>query len=159
MPPPKTPGAKRGTIQGAAAQNLAQFTIRASPLPSSIYEFLLDNLAILRRMQLERKAGEVDASNAAEGDDEGAGADEDYDVQGEYIKKPTINAEQFWPTLQDTCKEAGGEWAEIVDRIWAFGPQRMGTCLLIDARSEQPNSCAYGLPSRTVQCVLADDNL
>ena len=140
MPPPKTPGAKRGTIHGAVAQNLAQFTIRASPLPSSISEFLLDNLAILRRMQLERKAGEVDASNAAEGDDEGAGADEDYDVQGDYIKKPTVKAEQFWDALADKCRAAGGEWADVADKIWAFGPQRMGTCLLIDARSGTPNS-------------------
>ena len=155
---PKTPNAKRGTMHGAAAQNLAKFTTRAAPLPPAILEFLLDNLAILRRMQQERKAGEEDAETLPADEDNGH-SDEDYDVQGEYIKKPTINAEQFWPTLQDKCKEAGGEWAEIVDKIWAFGPQRMGTCLLIDARSEQPNSCAYGLPSRTVQCVLADDDL
>ena len=137
MAPPKTPNAKRGTMHGAAAQNLAKFTIRAAPLPAPILEFLLDNLAILRRMQQERKEGEGDSSNADE--EEGAG-DEDYDVQGEYIKKPTIKAEAFWPSLQEKCKEVGGEWADIVEKIWAFGPQRMGTCLLIDARQGQPNS-------------------
>ncbi|RPD62455.1 translation elongation factor 2 [Lentinus tigrinus ALCF2SS1-7] len=137
MAPPKTPNAKRGTMQGAAAQNLVKFTIRAAPLPAPILEFLLDNLAILRRMQQERKEGEGDGLNA---DDEEGLEDVDYDMQGEFIKKPTIKAEAFWPSLQEKCKEAGGEWTDIVERIWAFGPQRMGTCLLIDARSGQPNS-------------------
>ena len=139
MAPPKTPNAKRGTIHGAAAQNLAKFTVRAAPLPAPLLEFLLDNLAILRRMQQERKAGEGDVEGFSIDDDE-APVDEDYDIQGEYIKKPTIKAEQFWPALHEKCKEAGGEWVDIADRVWAFGPQRVGTCLLIDARSGQPNS-------------------
>ena len=139
MAPPKTPNAKRGTIHGAAAQNLAKFTIRAAPLPAAILEFLLDNLAILRRMQQERKAGEEDGEAPA-GDEEDGHTDEDYDVQGEYIKKPTIKADQFWPALHEKCREVGGEWGDVADRILAFGPQRMGTCLLIDARSGQPNS-------------------
>lgn len=148
MAPPKTPNAKRGTVHGTAAQNLAKFTIRAAPLPAVILEFLLDNLAILRRMQQERKAGEADGELLV-GDDE-THADEDYDVQGEYIKKPTIKAEQFWPALHEKCKEVGGEWGDVVDRIWAFGPQRMGTCLLIDARSGQPNSqvLSFTIPPR-----------
>ncbi len=137
MAPPKTPNAKRGTVHGAAAQNLVKFTIRAAPLPSVILEFLLDNLAILRRIQQERKEGEGATSNA---DEEEPVGDEDYDVQGDYIKKPTIKVEAFWPSLQEKCKEAGGEWADIVDKIWAFGPQRMGTCLLIDARAGEPYS-------------------
>ncbi|TFK91934.1 translation elongation factor 2 [Polyporus arcularius HHB13444] len=137
MAPPKTPNAKRGTMHGAAAQNLVKFTIRAAPLPSIILEFLLDNLAILRRIQQERKEGEGATSNT---DEEEPVGDEDYDVQGDYIKKPTIKVEAFWPSLQEKCKEAGGEWADIVDKIWAFGPQRMGTCLLIDARAGEPYS-------------------
>ncbi|KAI0766400.1 translation elongation factor 2 [Trametes elegans] len=136
MAPPKTPNAKRGTMHGAAAHDLVKFTIRAAPLPPVIFEFLVDNLAILRRMQQERKAGEEDGTG---GEEDGA-EDEDFDMQGEYIKKPTIKAEQFWPLLQEKCREAGGEWADIVDKIWEFGPQRMGSCLLIDSRPAVPNS-------------------
>ncbi|OSD07147.1 translation elongation factor 2 [Trametes coccinea BRFM310] len=135
MAPPKTPGAKRGTIHGAAAHDLVKFTIRAVPLPAVIYEFLVDNLAILRRMQQERKAGEEAGEVQADGED-----DENYDVQGDYIKKPTVKAEQFWPALEEKCREAGGEWADVADKIWAFGPQQMGTCLLIDTRPGKPNS-------------------
>lgn len=136
MAPPKTPNAKRGTIHGAAAHDLGKFTIRAAPLHPIIFEFLIDNLAILRRMQQERRAGE----DLGRTDDDDALDDENFDVQGEYIKKPTIKAEQFWPMLREKCREAGGEWSDIVDKIWAFGPQRMGSCLLIDARPGRPNS-------------------
>ncbi|KAJ8501960.1 hypothetical protein ONZ51_g289 [Trametes cubensis] len=136
MAPPKTPNAKRGTIHGAAAHDLGKFTIRAAPLHPIVFEFLIDNLAILRRMQQERRAGE----DLGRTEDDDAIDDENFDVQGEYIKKPTIKADQFWPMLQEKCREAGGEWADIVDKIWAFGPQRMGSCLLIDSRPGQPNS-------------------
>ena len=51
-----------------------------------------------------------------------------------------MKMEEFWTSLAEKCKAAGGEWADIVENIWAFGPQRMGTCLLIDARSGKPNS-------------------
>ncbi|KAI0372238.1 translation elongation factor 2 [Pilatotrama ljubarskyi] len=138
MAAPKTPNARRGTIHGAAAHDLVKFTIRAVPLHPVIREFLVDNLAILRRMQQERKAGE-DASKTDE-DDRAAEEDENYDVHGDYIKKPNVKVEQFWPTLEEKCRQAGGEWADIVDKIWAFGPQRMGSCLLIDSRPGKPIS-------------------
>ncbi|KAI0356432.1 translation elongation factor 2 [Trametes cingulata] len=138
MAPPKTPNARRGTIHGAAAHDLVKFTIRAAPLHPVIHEFLVDNLAILRRMQQERKAGEEE--NKGEEEDGAAEDDENYDVQGDYIKKPTVKAEQFWQTLEEKCRQAGGEWSDVVDKIWAFGPQRMGSCLLIDSRPGKPNS-------------------
>lgn len=136
MAPPKTPNAKRGTIHGAAAHDLVKFTIRAVPLHPTIHEFLLDNLAILRRMQQERKAGEEERM----AEEEDAAEDAAYDMQGDFIKKPTIKAEQFWPELQERCQKAGGEWADLVDKIWAFGPQRMGSCVLVDARQGEANS-------------------
>ncbi|KAI8986089.1 translation elongation factor 2 [Trametes punicea] len=140
MAPPKTTNAKRGTINGAAAHDLAKFTIRAVPLPSVIREFIVDNLAILRRMQLERKAGEE--ADKSQDDEDGADAvdDENYDVQGDYIKKPTVTAEKFWSVLEEKCRQAGAEWTDVADKIWAFGPQRMGSCLLIDSRPGKPNS-------------------
>ncbi|KAI0632187.1 translation elongation factor 2 [Trametes polyzona] len=156
MAPPKTPNAKRGTIHGAAAHDLVKFTIRAAPLHPIIHEFLVDNLAILRRMQQERKAGE----DERKGDEDDGPEDETYDVQGDYIKKPTIKAEQFWPELQERCRRAGGEWADIVDKIWAFGPQRMGSCLLIDARQGQPNSLKQRLARlRAGEAVKEQDPL
>ncbi|KAF7768579.1 hypothetical protein Agabi119p4_7822 [Agaricus bisporus var. burnettii] len=50
------------------------------------------------------------------------------------MRNPSVKPEQFWDALQDKCKEVGGEWEGITDKVWAFGPQRAGGCLLIDAR-------------------------
>jgi len=36
--------------------------------------------------------------------------------------------------------KAGGEWVGIAKRIWAFGPQSAGTCILADSRHASPNS-------------------
>ena len=138
MAPPKTPGAKRGTIQGTITNNLVKFTIRAAPVPAAIAEFLRDNHATLKRMEQEQ--GSADRGAPARGDD-GYDEEEDYDTQGEVARKPSIKPEEFWKGLLDVCQKAGGEWVDIVDKIWAFGPQKVGSCMLIDARpGGQPNS-------------------
>jgi ribosome assembly protein 1 len=155
MPPPKSGTGRRGTVHGAAAHNLIKFVVRAAPLPKPVFDFLRDNLALLRRMQQERKSREEGQSSSPtptlEGtadsgpvdavpvDDEEQEEDE-VDLQGEVLKRPTIKAEELWPTLEKVCKEAGGEWADLPERLWAFGPQRAGTCLLADSRPGQPTS-------------------
>ncbi|KAH9942913.1 P-loop containing nucleoside triphosphate hydrolase protein [Amylocystis lapponica] len=131
MAPPKTPNAKRGTVQGTISSNLAKFTVRASPLPTELSEFLQDNMAILKWIGLKQNARRD--TSEIESDVEGV---EGVDLQGEIIKKPTIQPGDFWKILQETCKKAGGEWADIADHIWTFGPQRAGGCILIDIRPD-----------------------
>ncbi|EKM49571.1 uncharacterized protein PHACADRAFT_214132 [Phanerochaete carnosa HHB-10118-sp] len=155
MAPPKSGSAKRGTIQSAAAHNLLKFTIRAAPLPKSIFDFLRDNLALLRRMRQERASREEDPSrpsSPSRGAEENNGEENDernydetddldeVDLQGEVLKRPSIRAEDFWPAFEAKCKEVGGEWEDVPERLWAFGPQKAGTCLLVDARPGQPTS-------------------
>lgn len=155
MAPPKTNNAKRGTTHGAAAHNLLKFTIRAAPLPKPIVEFVHDNLALLRRMQQQRNSREEHPSRSplpSQGEENGEGggsedrSDEDIDdlndvdLQGEVLKRPSVRAEEFWPTFEAKCNEVGGEWADIPERLWAFGPLRAGTCLLVDSRPGQPTS-------------------
>ena len=137
MAPPKTPGAKRGTIQGTITNNLVKFTIRATPIPETIVEFLRDNLATLKRMEQEQGSADRGSSTGRDEYDE----EEDYDTQGEVARKPSIKPEEFWDGLQEVCQKAGGEWADVADKLWAFGPQKVGSCMLIDVRSGgQPNS-------------------
>ncbi|KAF8208739.1 P-loop containing nucleoside triphosphate hydrolase protein [Mycena galopus ATCC 62051] len=130
MAPPKTPNAPRGTIHGASSQNIVTFTIRASPLPRIILDFVLDNLVTLKSLQHERKGG-VDSNDVEmpEGDLEGP------TIDGNIVRKPNVKPEQFWDALRDKCREAGGEWENISDQIWAFGPQNAGGCILVDSRN------------------------
>ncbi|CCM01889.1 uncharacterized protein FIBRA_03960 [Fibroporia radiculosa] len=134
MAPPKTSNAKRGTICGTILNDLVKFTIRTSPIPKQLSEYLQDNIATLKRIGSEQSNRTLNA-DGAEAEENGEYAeDEDYDIQGEIMRKPSIKPEEFWDTLQDICRTVGGEWAEITERIWAFGPQRAGSCLLVDGR-------------------------
>lgn len=138
MAPPKSGNVKRGTMHGASALGLVKFTIRAAPLPKEIWEFLSDNLALLRRMQQERKSREEGKIADSDIPFDGDGTDDDaeeVDLQGEIIKRPTVKLEDFWKVLEDLCLKVGGEWADLAHRLWAFGPNRAGTCALIDSRS------------------------
>lgn len=133
MAPPKTPNTPRGTMKGGSSQNIITFTLRSTPLPDIILLFIQQNLAALRLLLQERRP--VSDGNAVIEEDR-------PEVQGNLAHAPSVKPEQFWVTLKEKCSEAGGEWADIVDRIWAFGPQGAGSCLLIDARKDVvPTSC------------------
>ncbi|THH15351.1 hypothetical protein EW146_g5098 [Bondarzewia mesenterica] len=142
MAPPKTTGSPRGTIHGSSHLDLINFTIRAVPLPSSIATFIRDNLSVLKHLQSERAAAEGSAG-LLDGDEEGQAA-----MSGDIVHKATVRSDEFWEALRQRCKEVGGEWTDIVDNIWAFGPHGAGECLLIDARKDGvPNSLKRRLDS------------
>ncbi|KAG6910698.1 hypothetical protein DXG01_008742 [Tephrocybe rancida] len=130
MAPIKTPNAIRGTIHGSSSSNIVKFTIRASPLPQDILDFVLQNISILKKFQHDRRA-----RDSAEAQDKALTEEQEgIDIYGDVVRKPNVAPEQFWDALQKVCKDAGGEWSDVPDRIWAFGPQKAGGCLLIDAR-------------------------
>lgn len=145
MAPPRFGGTRRGTVVVSSAQGLLKFSIRAAPLPKNIWDFLKDNLALLRRMRQERKSREESTTteiSAVEDDSEDDDIDE-VDLQGEIIRRPTVRPDEFWRVFEQKCTEAGGDWVGLADKVWEFGPQGAGTCLLLDARTEgqPPNSC------------------
>jgi ribosome assembly protein 1 len=124
-------------MQGASALNIVKCTIRATPLPNKIWDFLRDNLALLRNMQPERQSQERTGSDTREKiQDDEDGDDEELYLQGDVIRQPNIKAEEFWTVFQAMCMEIGGEWIDLTEKLWAFGPQRAGTCILVDSRTE-----------------------
>lgn len=157
MPPPKTPNAKRGTIHGSVTQNAIKFTIRAAPLPSLLVRFLQASVPILKRVNNLRNAEADSGSRAAdeeimrEGDLSVGGYDAGGAERASGIEGVGVGLQeeerQFWDTFEARCAEAGGEWAQIAHRVWAFGPRRAGSCVLIDARS---HVAAEGAESRLI---------
>ncbi|KAG8979878.1 Cytoplasmic GTPase/eEF2-like protein (ribosomal biogenesis), partial [Tulasnella sp. 427] len=133
MAPPKTPNAKRGTIQGSTAQNLVTFTVRAVPLPQAITDFLLANMSILKRLYREgqQKKGGENTPRLSEGSQHDSAAD-DAEITDEISRQATVKPEDFWKSLDALCKKAGGEWVDVADKIWAFGPHRIGPNILVD---------------------------
>lgn len=140
MAPPKSSNAPRGTIHGSSAHSDITFTIRAVPLPAPILTFIQNNLVLLRKMVRERSRKEqpeqADLTSDAKGEEE-ADFVEGTDVYGDVLRRPTVRFEDFWPALEAVCKESGAEWQGIADKIWAFGPQSAGGCILIDSRGKE----------------------
>ncbi|KAG2033690.1 P-loop containing nucleoside triphosphate hydrolase protein [Suillus americanus] len=132
MAPSKTPNAVRGTIKGASTQNLVTFSIRAAPVPDIILQFLLHNLTTLRALQQD---GHTDRDTAGSSIDI-VSESELAGIQGDVLHTPSVRADQFWNALEEKCNEAGGEWVNISDRIWSFGPRHAGSCILIDYRKD-----------------------
>ncbi|KAG5651192.1 hypothetical protein H0H81_009545 [Sphagnurus paluster] len=150
MAPTKIPNAPRGTINGVSSSNIVQFTIRASPLPKDILEFVLQNLNILKKFQHDRRARDTVGAQEKALAEEQSGVD----IYGDIVRKPSVSPEQFWEGLKKICEEAGGEWTDVAERIWAFGPQKAGGCLLIDARkAEAPLSLR-----RRLERIKAEEN-
>lgn len=66
--------------------------------------------------------------------------EEGVSMYGDVYRKPTVRIEEFWSKLDSLCKKAGPEWQDISERVWAFGPQSAGGCVLVDAREGGPFS-------------------
>lgn len=121
MAPPKTKDAPRGTIVGTLANQLLTFKIRAVPLPEDVTAFLLANASTIAKLQAERK---TEAEEDVEDQQDSAEAAQDERLQ--------VKPEEFWNALAKVLDAAGGQWIGAADRIWAFGPKRVGANLLLD---------------------------
>jgi len=130
MAPVKLAGSPRGTVKGTSALNIVSFTLRAAPIPAPILQYILENLSILKKLQQEKKAEET----GMEAEEVEAEEEEREGGHGDVVRKPTVTKGEFWQGLKAVCKEVGGEWEGIVEKIWAFGPQKAGGCLLVDNR-------------------------
>lgn len=142
MMPPKNPNVPRGTVQGSSAQSVITFRIRASPLPRPILEFIQDNLLVLRKILRERKLKDQSASPDQDysKQDEEDDLIEGVNIHGEVFRKPTVRPDEFWTALDAVCKKSSAEWHNLADKVWAFGPQTAGGCVLVDVYEEGSNN-------------------
>lgn len=120
MAPPKTKGAARGTIHGSLLDGLVTYTVRATPMPPKITDYLLANTQSIARMVAQRQ-GDAEGDETREQRESG-------EAQSTRSKTP----EQFWSEVEGVCAKAGGDWVGAADRIWSFGPKHVGANLLLD---------------------------
>lgn len=145
MNPPRDPTLGRGRVEALTTSKQVSVRLRVVPLPAPVTEFLVKHTGAVRRLYSERVAQEQERNN-------NAGADGDIAAEGEEIGEQEIEAE-------DTSAEAGQVlskdefregltkafaeekhdkeiWKDVVDKITAFGPRRVGPNLLIDATGD-----------------------
>ena len=133
MAPPKTSGAPRGTVTNTVL-SIVTYTIRALPLPPAIYEFLSSHIATIAKVASQQRQEELPEGDEIDDDgliDVDATTGEQTQAQAQEEAR-AMSTDQFWAELERLCAKAGGDWSGAADRIWAFGPKRVGTCLLLD---------------------------
>ena len=134
MPPPKNKDLPRGTVAGTTTSKQITVRLRVRPLPDAVTEFLLKNAGTIRRLYSEKKEQEEGKT----------GTTADADNVGEHAEADEIPAADvgmlslldFREKLRSVFAKSKGQehvWADVVEKIAAFGPRRTGPNLLIDA--------------------------
>jgi ribosome assembly protein 1 len=141
MAPPKNPELGRGGVLPVSPSKQLTIKLRVVPLPAEVTDFLTKNVGTIKRLQSERRAKiEEKATAAAEETNESI---ESQEVENtESLERNVLSLEDFKKELRKLFKAVNAEeelWQNVVDRIIAFGPRRIGPNILVDATAE--NSC------------------
>jgi ribosome assembly protein 1 len=118
----------RGRFAGSSVASLVSVTIRAALLPPKVVAFLHAHASTIADLMVEREAREEETRiegvpNASEGN------------------VHVVGPKEFWTKLDALLKQSGGEWQDVADSIWAFGPKRVGPNLLIDRTQQKRKRC------------------
>lgn len=132
MAPPKEKSLPRGTVVVVSTSKQISVRLRVRPLPSAVTDFLEKNVAVLRHLYSEKKVKEGAREVAQENEDAPAGDEANREL---VVNSGRLSLEEFKEQLKSAFAEEKGqtdEWKDIVDKIAAFGPRRIGPNLLVD---------------------------
>lgn len=121
----------RGRFAGSSVASLVNVTIRTALLPPKIVEFLQSQTNTIANLMVER-----DASREEETRIEGVPNASEGNVH-------VLGPKEFWIKLEELFKQAGGEWQDVAESIWAFGPKRVGPNMLIDRTQQKRRRYVY----------------
>ncbi|KAH9877870.1 hypothetical protein J1614_003087 [Plenodomus biglobosus] len=131
MNPQKDANLPRGTVIGETASKHVSVRLRVRPLPPSVTEFLGKNAGAIRRLYSERRGEEEHNSPNVI-----AGAEHDGMQEAEQREVGhALDFTEFKKQLKDAFAEAKGQkevWADVIEKITAFGPRRIGPNILVD---------------------------
>ena len=134
MLPPKNKDLPRGTVVSTTTSKQITVRLRVRPLPDAVTEFLLKNAGTIRRLYSEKKEQEEGKmETTADADKEGEQAEAEDIPTADTGMLSLLN---FREKLRSVFAETKGQehiWADVVEKIAAFGPRRTGPNLLIDA--------------------------
>ncbi len=122
----------RGTILGVSTSKQINVRLRVKPLPSAVTDFLEKNVAAIRRLYSEKKAKEDSGELVLENDEALASDEANQDPSA---ISSQLSLKEFKTQLTSAFIEEKGqadEWKDVVDKVAAFGPRRIGPNLLID---------------------------
>lgn len=133
MNPPKDPNLPRGTVIGETASKQVSVRLRVCPLPASVTDFLGKNAGAIKKLYSDRRA--EDEGGNAEHQEHGTEDDGIQEAEKREIGQ-SLSLEEFKKQLKEAFAEAKGQkevWTDVIEKITAFGPRRIGPNILVDA--------------------------
>ncbi|KAL4887294.1 P-loop containing nucleoside triphosphate hydrolase protein [Aspergillus karnatakaensis] len=141
MAAPKNPELGRGGVLAVSASKQLTIRLRVVPLPEVVTDFFTKHVGTIKRLQSEKRAIREDGENGSLSS-ESTQQDEATDAAGEAREVAQLSLEDFRKELNktfDEVKEDKELWKDVVDKIIAFGPRRIGPNVLVDGTTV--NTC------------------
>ncbi|TKA78460.1 hypothetical protein B0A55_04963 [Friedmanniomyces simplex] len=141
MNAPRDPALGRGRVEGVTTSKQVTIKLRVRPLPAPVTEFLVKHTGAVKRLYSERKAQDKERATPHDGNGTTGDAPEDVGEQDFEAEDSTAEAGQnlsmaeFRQRLVEAFAEDKADnqvWKDIVEKIAAFGPRRVGPNVLID---------------------------
>ncbi|KAJ5347569.1 Translation elongation factor EFG/EF2 [Penicillium brevicompactum] len=154
MAAPKNPDLGRGAVLSVSASKQMTLRLRVVPIPEAVTEFLTKQVGTIKQLQLEKRSeseGKTDAEKEAEAVVDGTGEA----PEGQILSKQEFR-EGLDRVFNDEVKEDKELWKNVVDRITAFGPRRVGPNILVDATAV--NTCDKFLADDIKQQIAGDNH-
>ncbi|PYH40201.1 GTPase RIA1 [Aspergillus saccharolyticus JOP 1030-1] len=148
MAAPKNPELGRGGILAVSPSKQLTMRLRVVPLPAVVTEFFSKHVGTIKRLQTEkRRAAENKSGNSGTDTEPAAESTQPVDAREattEEARETTLlSLQDFRAELtkifDEEVKEDKELWKNVVDRITAFGPRRVGPNILVDATAV--NTC------------------
>ncbi|PIG82744.1 ribosome assembly protein 1 [Aspergillus arachidicola] len=141
MAAPKNPDLGRGGVLAVSASKQLSIRLRVVPLPEAVTEYFTKQVGTIKRLQSQRHAAAED--KAANGTPDSTQQVETSDATDEAREGSVLSLKDFKNELNkifdEEVKEDKELWKDVVDRIIAFGPRRVGPNILVDATAV--NTC------------------
>ncbi|KAF7616210.1 P-loop containing nucleoside triphosphate hydrolase protein [Aspergillus flavus] len=141
MAAPKNPDLGRGGVLTVSASKQLSIRLRVVPLPEAVTEYFTKQVGTIKRLQSQRHAAADD--KATNGTPDSTQQVETSDATDEAREGSVLSLKDFREELNkifdEEVKEDKELWKDVVDRITAFGPRRVGPNILVDATAV--NTC------------------
>ncbi|KAJ5620306.1 Ribosome assembly protein 1 [Penicillium lagena] len=165
MAAPKNPELGRGGVLQVSSSKQLTVRLRVVPLPEAVTDFLSKHVGTIKKLQSEKRTAteaKPDAEHPADGVLESGAQVETavVDAAGEVHETSILSLEEFRTELdkvfRDEVKDDSELWRDVVDRITAFGPRRVGPNILVDGTAV--NTCEKFLLDDPKQSAGDTDN-
>lgn len=150
MAPPRNPELGRGGVLTVSPSKQLTVRLRVVPLPTAVAEFLSKQVGTIKRLQSQKHAPTEPKAESGElnGALDNTQKVTNTDATDEAREGNILSLHDFRQELRKTFDEAQEDtelWKNVVDRITAFGPRRIGPNILVDATAVNTCEKLYGL--------------